>query len=210
MASVASPFRWRSFVTVGVVLSFVLAVVSGVSLFLRPEGSLARWVSWSLLGADKRQWESLHNAAVLLFALLSSIHIWFNWRPLVAHIRKGSGALLGLRRELAAGAALVAVVAAGSLAGWQPFTAVMDLRGSIKDGRFAVRTPPPALDADKLSVNEVCTRVALTPAEAAANARSRGVAIADASRTLGDIATELGLTPEEVFEAVTGTANVRP
>jgi len=211
MHSVTLPFRWRSFVSVAVALSFLLAAVSGIALFVRPEGSLARWVGWSLLGADKKQWESLHTATVLVFVVLSVVHVWYNGRPLVAHLvtrRHSPGGWF--RREVAAALLLVALVAVGSLAAWQPFTAVMDLRGSIKDGKFVVRTPPPAFDADTLTVDDVCATMALAPAEAAANARARGVVIADTSKTLGAVAKELRLTPEAVFEALTGTANVKP
>lgn len=208
MQPVVSPFRWRSFVSVAVLLSFLLVLASGVALFARPEGSLARWVGWSLLGADKKQWESLHNATVLLFAVLSAIHLYLNWRSLVTYLRRQGSAWP--RREFVAGLFLVALVSVGAVIGSQPFSALMDFRGSIKDGRFVVRTPPPALDADKLSVREVCERADLTPSEATANASARGVAISDPSKTLGAVAKELRLTPEEVFEALRGTHDVRP
>ena len=41
-------------------LSFLVSAVSGIILFVRPEGSLARWVGWSVLGLDKAQWEAVH------------------------------------------------------------------------------------------------------------------------------------------------------
>ena len=66
---------------------------------------------------------------------------------------------------------------------WQPFTALNDLRSAVKDGRFAVAAPPPASNADRMSVRELCARIPLDPAEAAANARARGLAISDASKT---------------------------
>jgi len=104
----------------------------------------------------------------------------------------------------------VALIAWGSLAGWQPFSAVDQLRASIKDGKFVVRTQPPALDADRLSVADVCTEIHLTPREALANARAQGIAIGDTTKTLGAIAIEAGVSPEVVFQALQGEREVRP
>ncbi|HSK11423.1 MAG TPA: DUF4405 domain-containing protein [Vicinamibacterales bacterium] len=204
-----SPFRWRSFVTSGLALSFLVAAVSGVVLFVRPEGSLARWVGWSVLGADKKQWEALHIASVVLLIALSAVHAWYNWRPLLAALstrlspgRRG----FGLGRETAAAAALVGVLAAASLLDWQPISAINDLRASIKDGKFTVVAPPPDMNADELSLRDVCVRLDLPTEKAVANAKGRGIVIGDPSKTLGAIAEEVGLSPEAVYRAITGEA----
>lgn len=208
MRSSSRSFRWRGFVTCLLALSSLLSAASGVVLFIRPEGSLARWVGWSVLGAGKAQWEALHIASVLLLLAVAPLHLWFNWRPLVvalaARLNRLPAAVLRPGPELAAAAALVALVTGGSLARWQPFAAVDDLRSSIKDGRFVVATPPPAANADRMTVREVCNQVSLAPDEAARNARRRGIIVGDPSKTLGGIAEELGLSPEEVFEALAG------
>jgi len=198
----AGSFRWRSFVTCSLAASFLVAAVSGVVLFLRPEGSLARWVGWAVLGAGKAQWEALHIASVVLLLAVSPVHLWLNWKRFVAALAARAAAALRPRRELAAACALVALAAWGSLSGWQPFAAVEGLRSSIKDGRFVVKTPPPAANADRMTVRELCERMNLAPDRAAGDARRHGIVISDPARTLGEIAEELGLSPEEVFEAL--------
>ncbi len=160
-----------------------------------------------MLGADKGQWEGLHIASVVLLLLVSAAHLWLNWKPFAAAVVDRLARLpaaLQPRRELAAALALVALVTGASLANWQPFSTVNDLRASIKDGRFVVTTPPPAANADRMTVLALCDRIEVAPAQAAGNARRRGIVIADPSKTLGGIAEELGLSPEEVFEALAG------
>jgi hypothetical protein len=68
----SSGFRFQTFVTVVVLLSFLAVVISGVALYLRPEDSLARWVGWKFAGWDKKQWEAAHTGVVILF-LISSL-----------------------------------------------------------------------------------------------------------------------------------------
>jgi len=56
MPSGFSLFRPRRLVTNLLLLSFLASAISGVILFFRPEGSLARWIGWSVLALDKKQW----------------------------------------------------------------------------------------------------------------------------------------------------------
>lgn len=205
MGSNPSEFRARNFITLSLALCFTVVGVSGVALFLRPEGSLARWVGWSVLGLDKGQWEAVHIASVAVFLVISPVHLWYNWRPLTGYLRARilSGSKLVLRPELAAAAALVALVVLGSLKGWQPFHAVNQLRASIKDGGTVVTTAPPAANADRLTVQDLCARIDLQPRDAIANARERGIEI-DPSKTLAGIAEDLGVSPEAVYQAIVG------
>lgn len=202
MAVTPKRFRFRSFVTCSIATSFLASAVSGVVLFLRPEGSLARWTGWSVLGADKGEWEALHIASVILVIAAASLHAWLNRRPLRTAIATRAPAALRPRPELAAALALVAFASWGSIAGWVPFSTVNGLRSSVKDGRFSVRTHPPAANAERLTVRELCERIGLPPDRAVGNARRRGIAIADPSKTLAGIAEEIGRSPEEVFEAL--------
>jgi hypothetical protein len=213
---VRAPFRWRRFVTCALVLSFVVAGLSGIVLFIRPEGSLARWVGWSALGADKKQWESLHIASVVLVLVASCVHLSFNWRPFLAAIAAQAHQSpvwrTKPRLELAAALALVGLVTWGSLANSRPFSAVNDLRAAIKDGRFVVDVAPPGENADRLTLEDVCGRISIEPRDAVNNARRHGLVITDTSRTLGAIAREHGVSPEEVYESLGGgqTQNAQP
>lgn len=63
MPAWSSTFRARRLLT-NLLLSFVVSAASGVILFFRPEGSLARWIGWSVLSLDKKQWEAVYRALV--------------------------------------------------------------------------------------------------------------------------------------------------
>jgi hypothetical protein len=205
-------FRLRRFVTFLLLLSFAAGAVSGVVLFVRPEGGIARWVGWSALGLDKRQWEATHIAFVLTFLLSSVAHIWYNWRPLVAYLGRGAS-----RRGLSAGRlvpsvefvlalGLTALVAYATLGERPPVTAVLQLRADIKDGKFVTVTPPPVAEAERLTVVQLSRRVSVSEAQMVSNARRRGIIIRDTSAPISRIALEHQLSPEEVYEALQGSA----
>ena len=59
-----------------------MMVLSGAAAYIKPEGSVASWQSWSLLWLDKDEWEALHTLTGIFFLILSVIHITLNWKML--------------------------------------------------------------------------------------------------------------------------------
>lgn len=205
----------RSFVTLVLLLTFVLSAVSGVVLFIRPEGSLARWVGWSTLGLDKKQWEAIHIAFVLALIVTSAVHLWYNWKPLVAYLRRRAPALLDSRRrmlparELVAALGITALIWVGAVVDWPPLSSVVALRTAMKDGVYLVMAPPPLPEAERLPVSDICRRLAIPEHQALMNAQQRGIVISDTSVTIAVIAAEHRVSPEDVYQALLGDHNQR-
>lgn len=206
-----SKFSLRRFVTFVEVLSFAVAGVSGALLFLRPEGSIARWVGWSALGLDKRQWEAVHITFTATFLAASLAHLWFNWRALVSYLRRkkleGTGSpawRVTPPLELVGALMLVVLVGLGTLGQQPPFSALLDLRGDVKDGKLVLVTPPPVAEADRLTVLDVARATALSEQRLLSNARHHGIVIRDASATIAAIARAHRRSPQDVYRAMVG------
>jgi len=211
MRIVLQAFQPRRFFSSLLALTFVGAAGSGAALYFRPEGSIARWVGWSALGLDKRQWEAVHIGFVLVFLLTAVVHVWYNWRPLAAYLgirssahRQSGGGRMVLPAEFAAAAVLLGLVAYAVLGSLPPFSSMLQIRSDIKDGRLAAVTPPPVADADRLTLAELCRQLATPEHEAIRNAHRRGITIRDSSLTIAAIAQQHRLSPEEVYEALRG------
>jgi len=209
MPVVRRTFRARAFVNILVFLSFTAVVISGIALYLRPEGSLARWTGWTFLGLDKRHWENVHIAFVSAFIVGGIIHLAYNLKALLSYFRIRAGTAAGppSRRvpfvpELTAALLLLGAIYLGTRFELPPVSSITGLRSSIKEGRYSVGVPPPILDADRLTVSAACRLLSLAEPEALANARRRGIIIDDPSRSLADIAESSELTPQEVFQAL--------
>ena len=50
----------RSLIAFLVTWAFLVLMVSGIVLYLVPQGRVAYWVHWSLAGLDKEQWAAVH------------------------------------------------------------------------------------------------------------------------------------------------------
>jgi hypothetical protein len=210
VSAVAASFRFRRFLTAGLSLSFLVAAVSGIVLFLRPEGSLARWTGWAVMGLDKRRWEAVHIVFVLVLLVASLAHVWLNRRPLVTSVlggastRPAGGWRASLAREFVAALGLVVLAFSAATTPWQPAAALNGLRSLLKDGTFAAKVLPPVVDADKLTVRELCKVGSLDEQRAVAQARRRGIEIRDPSQTVAAIAQAHHVTPEAVYVALRG------
>ena len=53
---ITSNLRIRGFVSLLTALSFLIMAVSGLILFIVPEGRIANWHDWRFLGLTKNQW----------------------------------------------------------------------------------------------------------------------------------------------------------
>jgi len=199
-------FRWRVFYSFFLAFAFLLSAVSGIVLFLRPEGSLAAWTGWSMLGLDKKGWEAVHAVSIFFFFLCVVVHLAYNWRALLAYCRRRGerGGGTGRFREFVAALLLAGFLLAGGLWKWLPLRWIVDLRAWFKGGAAVVEVAPPAVNAENLTLTELCSLLGTDGARLLAAARAAGVKIENLDQTLGEVARANGLSPEKVFVLLSG------
>ena len=197
-------FRLRAFASFGLLWSFGLSALAGIALFFRPEGSLASWSGWSLLGLNKSGWEGVHTLAVVALIFFGGLHVVLNWKALWGYLRRTAAPFEGAKREFAAATLLVALLAAAAIGRWPPAWALMDARAAIKKGALAVDVLPPVPDAAARSVAELCPGVPVSVEEATARLARAGYRIDDPSRTLEDLSAAFGTSPERLYRLLAG------
>jgi hypothetical protein len=197
-----SPFKPRKFISLSVFLSFIILAVSGVMMYLRPEGSIARWSGWKLLGLNKKAWEGVHITLALTFAVLALIHIVLNWKQLASYVVRRIRESVRPGKELAAAALFVIAVLGLSLAQWQPLSSLMSWRAAIKNGQNILEAPPPALDADKLPLSEIARLLGVEAGEIVRAMSGQGFEVHGPEDTLEKIAGRAGSTPEKIYRQI--------
>jgi HAMP domain-containing protein len=197
-------FRLRILVSFSLLGAFLAAALAGAALYLRPEGSLASWSGWRFLGVDKKGWEGVHTLFVALLFILAAIHVAINRKALAAYLRARAARPRRPWLELAAAVILLALFLAAALNHWPPLQGLMDLRSDIKAGRFAAEVPPPAPEADKMSLRSVCALASVPYEEAAGRLRAAGIEVPDPGISLAALAKAAGTTPERVFSVAAG------
>jgi hypothetical protein len=197
-------FKFRVFVSFGVFLSFLAAAGSGIILFLRPEGGLASWTGWNVFGINKKGWEGIHIISILMFVVFAAAHLRFNWKVLVAYIRRKSAAGKRLRKERIAALAVVLLVLAGAVLRAKPIWTIMGLRSEIKKGTYIVKIPPPAPNAEEMTIAELCALNNIPELDAVVRLDKAGLQTVDLKTKLADAAKAGKTTPEKIYTIIIG------
>ena len=204
--------NFRSLTTFTILLSFLVIAFTGVILYITPQGRVAHWTDWRLLGLGKEGWSAVHINTCLLFLIVAGFHVYLNWRVLFSYIR--TRAVAGFRRkwELAIAASVTTVFVIGTLGAVPPFSTIIQWNEDIKDyWSDQVRTRPPFPHAEAMPLKAIADATEGMMGEDAVKAlQLRGFNVADASVRLEDLAAENGVSPMTVYEAMIAGNAVRP
>jgi hypothetical protein len=194
-------FRFRAFISFFLAFTFLLSALSGIVLFLRPEGSLAAWTGWSALGLDKKGWEALHLVSIVLFFMCAIAHLAYNWRTLFAYClrKKQKAGRISNWGECIAALLLAGLVVAGTLGQWLPWCWIVDMRGMFKSGMVVMKMAPPAADAEKRPLAELCILLGTSEGQLQETARRNHIRVENMDQTLAEVAIKNNTTPEKIF-----------
>ena len=194
--------RVRAFVSFLTTFSFLAMAFSGVVLYVAPRGREANWGGWRLLGLGKHTWGGVHMTVSLLFVLAAAAHVYFNRKVLWSYVRRRTQGAMSLTGELALALAVTGLVVVGTIAAAPPFRAILRWNDDIKAywARSSARAPVP--HAEELSLAQFAEHIGLTTDETTAALRKEGFAVADPSMTVGQLASQKGVSPEDVFAAI--------
>jgi len=192
-------FRPRAFLSLTLLFAFILLAFSGLALYLRPEGSVARWIDWRLLGLNKSGWEGVHTLFCITFMVTAVTHLIWNWRALSLYIRKKAARSLRLRRELPAALLLVSGVLLVAVLRTQPLTKVMEWRATIKHGSNLVQIPPPEADFEKKPLTEIAAYKHIPIERLLEALRKQGLDVPSGELSLQDIANHNRLSPQDLY-----------
>jgi len=192
-------FRWRAFLSLTLFFAFILLAFSGLALYLRPEGSVARWVGWRLMGLDKSGWEGFHTLFCIAFTVTAVIHLFLNIKALLRYIRRKAVKRLRLSRELSAALILVSAMVLTAVLRIPPLSKVMEWRATIKNGSRLVQTALPEADFEKKPLTEVAAFMGISIDTLVGTLFKQGLDIPSPGLSLQDIARHNGLSPQNLY-----------
>ncbi len=194
--------RFRRVVSLTSLTAFALLSLSGIVLYLTPQGRVAYWADWRLWGLGKEAWTSVHINLALLFLVASGFHLYENWGPLTAYLKDRRKRLVLFTGEFTLSLALAGIFAAGTLAVMPPFSTVLSLGDAIKARHAEVHGEPPYGHAELSTLTAFAKRTGLDPDRALALLRSEGLAGVSGDATLLSMAEANGLSPQQLYELI--------
>jgi magnesium-transporting ATPase (P-type) len=133
-------FSWRIFTSFGLLLSFIMLLVSGVLLYIFPGGRGQRIV-WELLGLGKPAWQNQHIIFGFAFSLLSLCHLFFiNWSAFLSYLKSKTKVGLQSPLELIVIAALSFFFFLGTYHKIEPFSSILEFGKTISKSYEGTQT----------------------------------------------------------------------
>jgi hypothetical protein len=199
-------FYWRAFVSFYMILSTLVVAISGSILYIAPPGRIANWSYWAFGALDKASWQAVHTIFAFLFVVTAAIHVYFNWRVIVAYIKTKMSEGIRRKWELAASSALVVGILSLTLAGVPPFSTVMSVGDGLKNSWATAASEPPVPHAETWTVAKFSETMKIPIEEATANLSRKGMAVSGPEVTLLALAKQHNVTPQQVYTVALGSA----
>ncbi len=197
----------RAFTAFLVTWAFLVLTVTGVVLYIVPQGRVANWTQWALLGLSKDSWGDLHILFGALFILAGALHLWFNWKPFRNYLAERIKGHLELKWELLTSLATTLLLAALSVANLPPASWLFDLNDDIKAAWAGLPGgEPPFGHAEDVALATLAKRAEFDLASALAAWRAAGIRVADERSTLLRLAETNATTPAVLYAHIPRSA----
>lgn len=211
----------RRLVSLTALTSFVFLALTGIMLFFSPQGRVAYWSGWRLLGLSREQYVALHTTFMVLFVVVGVWHIVLNWKPIVNYLKDRTKRVRVLTPEFSIALALGGLFFVGTLAGLFPFQQFLGIGEAVKDYWEATNGSPPWGHAELSPLDRFCRGmedferlenqrlVTIDCNEALVALREAGIEVEEDSQQLIEIARANSTTPQALTEIVLSVAKPR-
>ena len=191
----------RKITSIVAFFAFILTMLTSCILYIAPQGRVAYWSDWTLLGLDKTQWSNLHVNLGFLFLLSLLLHVYYNWKSVIAYLSRARRVVI-LTPASAGAFAVVAATTLGTLALVPPFSTVLDGEAYFKDRAARVHGEPPFGHAELAPLTMLAPAIGLTPEGLVAALRQAGFAEAAPDATLLSLARSRHTSPQRILARV--------
>ncbi len=197
--------RLRGLVSLLLLAAFVVLTCSGVVLYFTPQGRVANWTGWTLLGLTKQTWQAVHTGIAVLFLIGALLHLWLNWTALWCYIKQRGRLAINMKWELLAALLLTAATVLAAVYNVPPVSTLMDWNNRIKAywARTAADLPAPIGHAEEFTLRDVATGLGVAIDELTQKLAQSGIEAHDPHQTLGQLAQQHGISPRELYGKIT-------
>ena len=183
-------------------LAFVLMLMTSIILFITPQGRVAYWADWRLWGLTKTDWGNIHINLGLLFLIALSVHIYYNWKPLISYLKNKAKQIKLFTPEFTLAFVITIVFIFGAYFLVPPFGWVMSLNEHFKDAGAEKYGEPPYGHAELSSLQTFTKKMKLDLARSLELLDKAGYAVEDGNITLAAIGRQYHIPPQLVYETI--------
>ncbi|MGD9949216.1 MAG: DUF4405 domain-containing protein [Desulfobulbus sp.] len=192
----------RKITSLTLLLSFAVLILTSLVLYVVPEGRVAYWSDWRWVGLSKTQWGDIHTNSGFLFLAAGSLHLVYNWKPIVNYLQNRAKQVRLLAPGMVIALLINVVVVAGTLYKLPPFQSILDFGHSFKEAAAIKYGEPPYGHAELSPLQLFAKRTGLELETMLAHLRKAGIQVTGPEQTILAIAKTNDLTPKAVYDAM--------
>jgi hypothetical protein len=181
-------------------LSFAALLLTSIILYIVPHGRVAYWSDWRLWGLSKNQWSDLHINLGFLFIIAGLVHIYYNWKPLLAYMKDKAKRLQICTASFNIALIVVLFVTVGTLLNIPPMSTIINFAETLKERASEKYGEPPYGHAELSSLRLFARRTDMDLNRALVLLRQASVNVQGPDQTILQIAQANHTTPKAIFE----------
>ncbi len=190
----------RRITALTMLLSFILLTLTSIILYIVPEGRVAYWSAWTMMGLSKPQWGDVHINLGFLFLAAAFLHLYYNWKPMTAYMKNRARELKIFTPNFNVALLITLVFTIGTLVNIPPFSSILDLGTSFKDAAADKYGEPPYGHAELSSLTMFAKRTSLDLEEIKKQLTAANIIFTGDEQTLLEIAKTNNTTPKVIYQ----------
>jgi hypothetical protein len=193
----------RSLIAFIVTWAFSILTITGLVLYVVPQGRVAFWTHWALLGLGKEQWADVHMMFGGVFIIAAIVHLYYNWKPFKKFLAERVRGRLQIKQEFVIAMVFSVAIVIMSVLYIPPVSWVFDLNEALKDSWVtSPELEPPFGHAEEVSLAGISRRMGLDLEKSLAALKRKGFRFNGPQDSLEKIATANMTTPMAVYEII--------
>lgn len=193
-------FRFRGFTSLLMVFSFLISLISGILLYFTPQGKVAHWTNWTILGLDKEMWGALHINSSLVLFIIFFFHFYYNWKVLIRYIKKKAMMAFNLKYEFFVASIISIFIIVATLFNLEPFKTIIKWNDDIKQyWAGQAQAQPPVPHAEDMTVTEFCKNFNISLESFEQKLNLKRWTFKDENETIKNIASRNRISPADIY-----------
>lgn len=179
-------------------LVMMIMTYTGIMLFVSPPGRIANWANWELFGLTKEEYANLHSTFMVLFILMTLLHIFYNWKPITSYMKNKAKEMIVFTKDMIIAFVLTVVFLLGTLFELSPFSNFLDFGDGVKNSWEKEYGTAPYSHAELSSLKMFVKKLNYDLQKSEEILQSNNIKYTT-SKSLSQIAQENGVSPQFVY-----------
>ena len=198
---------FRKIVSLTTLLSFLLMCYTGLIIIIVPEGRVAYWSDWSLLGLNKEQYGQIHTTSSLLFLIVSVLHIYLNWKAIMLYLKNKTKNFVLFTPNFIVSLAIVLLIYFGTYYKTSPFIDLFTWQSDVDDYWAETYGEPPYGHAELSPLSVFAKKIEIDLKKAEEILKKNNIVYKNSSETILQIAKNNKKTPQDIYMLIKDATN---